>query len=151
SFGQRAMPSFDLAHTNYVISFGADFLGTWNSPVAQSVAYGEMRQGRPGNRGKFIQVEQRMSQTGASADEWMAPRAGTEGVMALGLAHVILKEKLRPPAGNNATRLIAGWSQGLQDYSPEQVERETGVPAERIERLAREMAAHVPAVAIIGG
>ena len=151
SFGQRAMPSFDLGHTNYVISFGADFLGTWNSPVAQSVAYGEMRQGRPGNRGKFIQVEQRISQTGASADEWMAPRAGTEGVMALGLAHVILKEKLRPPADNNATRLIAGWSPGLQDYSPEHVERETGIPAQRIERLAREMAAHVPAVAIIGG
>lgn len=151
SFGQAAMPSFDLAHTSYLISFGADVLGTWNSPVAQSVAYGEMRQGRPGSRGKFIQVEQRMSQTGASADEWIAPRAGTEGVMALGLAHVILKEKLRPAADNDATRLIAGWSQGLQDYSPEQVEKKTGVPAQRIERLAREMAAHLPAVAIIGG
>jgi anaerobic selenocysteine-containing dehydrogenase len=151
SFGQPAMPSFDLAHTSYVISFGADFLGTWNSPVAQSIAYGEMRQGRPGNRGKFIQVEQRMSQTGASADEWIAARPGTEGVMALGLAQVILKEKLRPPADNNVTHLIAGWSQGLQDYSSEQVEKKTGVPARRIERLAREMAAHLPAVAMIGG
>lgn len=151
SFGQAAMPSFDLAHTNYVISFGADFLGTWNSPVAQSVAYGEMRQGRPGNRGKFIHVEQRMSQTGASADEWIAARPGTEGVIALGLAHVILKEKLRPAADTNAIRLIAGWSQGLEDYSPEQVERKTGVSAQRIERLAREMATHLPAVAIIGG
>lgn len=150
-FGQAAMPSFDLAHANYVISFGADFLGAWNSPVAQSVAYGEMRQGRPGSRGKFIQVEQRMSQTGASADEWIAPRAGTEGIVALGLAHVILKDKLRPPADNEATRLIAGWSQGLTDYSPEQVETRTGVPAQRIERVAREMAAHLPAVAIIGG
>src|SRR5215471_1077021 len=151
SFGQAAMPSFDLAHTGYVISFGADFLGTWNSPVAQSVAYGEMRQGRPGNRGKFVHVEQRMSQTGANADEWIAPRAGTEGAMALGLAHVILKEKLRPAADNKATRLIAGWSQGLAEYSPEQVERKTGVPAQRIQRLAHEMAAHLPAVAIIGG
>jgi molybdopterin-containing oxidoreductase family iron-sulfur binding subunit len=113
SFGHAAMPSFDLAHTSYVISFGADFLGTWNSPVAQSVGYGEMRQGRPGSRGKFIQVEQRMSQTGANADEWIAPRPGTEGVMALGLAHVVLKEKLRPHVEDNATRLIAGWSEGL--------------------------------------
>jgi len=151
SFGQADMPSFDLAHTGYVISFGADFLGTWNSPVAQSIAYGEMRQGRPGNRAKFVQVEQRMSQTGANADEWIAPRAGTEGAMALGLAHVILKEKLRPAADNKATRLIAGWSQGLAEYSPEQVERKTGLPAQRIQRLAHEMAAHLPAVAIIGG
>jgi len=110
-----------------------------------------MRQGRPGNRGKFIQVEQRMSQTGASTDEWIAVPPGTEGVLALGLSHVILKEKLRSPADNSATRLVAGWGQGLQGYSPEQVERKTAVPAQRIERLAREMAANVPAVAIIGG
>ena len=31
----------------YVINFGADLLGTWNSPVSQSRAYGDMRQGRP--------------------------------------------------------------------------------------------------------
>ena len=73
-----------------MISFGADFLGTWNSPVAQSAAYGRMRQGRPGMRGAFVQVESRMSQTGANADEWVAGEPGTEGVLALGLAHVII-------------------------------------------------------------
>ena len=47
--------------------------------MAQSAAYGEMRQGRPAMRGKFVQVEPRMSQTGANADEWVpvspAPKA----------------------------------------------------------------------------
>ena len=150
SFGRATMPSFDLAHANYVISFGADFLGTWNSPVAQSIAYGEMRQGHPGSRGKLVQVEQRMSQTGANADEWVPVRPGMDGVLALGLAHVILKEKLRPTRENGET-LIAGWQQGLPDYSPEAVEKTAGVAAKRIERLAREMAAHTPAVAMIGG
>ena len=46
SFGYRQLPTFDLARSNYVLSLGADFLGTWNSPVAQNVGYGEMRQGR---------------------------------------------------------------------------------------------------------
>jgi anaerobic selenocysteine-containing dehydrogenase len=92
-----------------------------------------------------------MSQTGANADEWIAARPGTEGVMALGFAHVMLKEKLRPYVEDNATRLIAGWSEGLPDCAPAQVEGKTGIPAKRIERLAREMAAHVPAVAMIGG
>ena len=55
-----------------------------------------MRQGRPGMRGAFVQVEPRMSQTGASADEWVPVKPGTEGVLALGLAHVILADKLRP-------------------------------------------------------
>jgi len=50
SFGHEQLPTFDLEHSRYVISFGADFLGTWNSPVAQSAAYGRMRQGRRGVR-----------------------------------------------------------------------------------------------------
>ena len=91
SFGREQLPTLDLAHSRYVVSFGADFLGTWNSVVAQNVAYGDMRQGAPGQRGKFVQVEPRMSQTGANADEWVAIKPGTEGVLALGLAHVIMR------------------------------------------------------------
>lgn len=152
SFGYDQLPTFDLAHTNYVISFGADFLGTWNSPVAHGFAYGDMRQGRPGNRGKFVQVEARMSQTGGNSDEWIAARPGSEGDLALGFAHVILSEHLASAesAGAAGTR-IEGWREGLPDYSPEAVAWKTGVAPETIKRLAREMASHTPAVAIVGG
>ncbi len=151
AFGRAAMPSFDLERANYVISFGADFLGTWNSPVAQSIGYGEMRRGRPGNRGKFVQVEQRMSQTGANADEWVPSSPGSEGLLALGLAHVIVKEGLRSnPTEINSSREV---EEKLKDetYSPTQIATRTGISANRIERLAREMAAHPPSIAVIGG
>ena len=152
SFGHEQLPTFDLARTYYVISFGADFLGTWNSPVAQTAAYGAMRQGRPGVRAKFVQVEARMSQTGASADEWLPVRPGTEGVLALGLAHVILAARLRPAdSAGSAGSLIDGWAAGLPDYTPVEVERRTGVASARLERLAHELAERRPAVAIIGG
>ena len=151
SFGISAVPTVDIGHSNYVISFGADFLGTWNSPVAQSVAYGQMRQGRPGQRGKLVQIEPRVSQTGANADEWIAIKPGTEGVFALAIASVILNEKLRPPAAaGHAGSLIAGFSDGLSDYTPGKTAAQTGVPAEKVERLAREAAANAPAVALIG-
>src|SRR5205814_5030675 len=96
--------------SRYVLSFGADFLGTWNAAVPQSVGYGEMRQGNPGQRGKFVQVEARMSQTGANADEWIPVNPGTEGFLALGMAHVILKSKLRH--GDEA---------GFAEYAPTEV------------------------------
>ena len=152
SFGHEQLPTVDLAHSGYVISFGADFLGTWNSPVAQSVGYGKMRQNRSGIRGKFVQVESRVSQTGANADEWVAVHPGTEGLLALGLAHIILKEKLRhaAEAGVAGTR-IDGWHEGLLAYSPEAIAWKTGVPPETLTRLAREMAAQPPAVALVGG
>jgi menaquinone reductase, molybdopterin-binding-like subunit len=150
-FGRAAMPSFDLARSNYIISFGADFLGTWNSPVSQSIGYGEMRRARPGNRGKFIQVEQRMSQTGANADEWVPSSPGTEGLLALGLAHVIVKEGLR--SGQYATARSRDAEEKLKDetFSPTAIASKIGIAASRLERIAREMAAHPPAVALIGG
>jgi len=106
-----------------VIVFGADLLGTWNSTVAHSAAYGRMRQG---GRTKFVYVGERLSQTGANADEFIAIRPGTDGVLALGMARA-------------------------QGYAPEEVEQRTGVAAATVERLAREFAENAPAVAIIGG
>src|SRR5258708_17213982 len=76
-----------------------------------------------------------MSLTGASAEEWVAVKPGTEGALALGLAHVISD-------GKNAA---------FADYAPAAVEKITGVNAKRIERLAKELAAQKPAVAIVAG
>ncbi len=152
SFGHEQLPTFDLARSRFVIAFGADFLGTWNSPVAQNAAYGAMRQGRPGQRGAFVQVESRMSLTGASADQWVPVKPGTDGVLALGLAHVMLSNKLRPADGaGRAGAAIDGWSGGLADYTPARVEQVTGVSAKRVDRLARELVELGPAVAMIGG
>jgi menaquinone reductase, molybdopterin-binding-like subunit len=152
SFGREQLPTYDLANTRYLLSFGADFLGTWNAPVSHSRAYGEMRQGRPGVRGSFVQFEARMSQTGASADEWVPVKPGTEGVLALGIANVIIGANLRPAGGaGRAGSLLGGWTAGLTDYTPEQVAAVTSVPAPRIERLAREFAERTPSVAVVGG
>lgn len=152
SFGRHQLPTFDLARTRYVLNFGSDLLGTWNSPLAHSVAWGRMRQGRNGVRPKFVQIEPRVSQTGANADEWVAVRPGTEGALALGLAHVIVAKGLRPAAAAGlAGQQVAGWSDGLPDFTPDAVEKTTGVPAARIERLATEFATIGPAVAAIGG
>jgi anaerobic selenocysteine-containing dehydrogenase len=152
SFGREQLPTFDLASARAVVSFGADFLGTWNSPVSQAAAYGAMRQGRPGIRGTFIQVESRMSQTGANADQWVPIRPGTDGALALGLAHAIMAAKLVPVrAGRRAAALIDGWSAGLPAYTPAEVEKTTGVAASRVERLARGLVDRLPAVAIAAG
>jgi anaerobic selenocysteine-containing dehydrogenase len=136
SFGREQLPTIDLGQSRFVIGFGADFLGTWNSPVAQGAGYGAMRQGTRGVRGTFVQVESRMSQTGANADEWIPARPGTEGALALGLAHVIVRDR---------------GTGGFAAFTPAHVESVTGVPAAQIERLARSFASAKPAVAIIGG
>ncbi|HKV05043.1 MAG TPA: molybdopterin-dependent oxidoreductase [Candidatus Acidoferrales bacterium] len=151
SFGQAALPTLDLSQSKYVISFGTDFLGTWNSPVAQSIGYGQMRQGRPGERGKFVHFEPRISQTAASADEWIPVQPGSDGALALGIAHIIMAEKWRRSSvGDHAATLIDGWAQGLPEHAPDRIAAQTGVKTETIFRIAREAAGNSPAVALIG-
>lgn len=152
SFGREQLPTIDLGNARHVLSFGADFLGTWNSPVAHSAGYGRMRQGRPGMRGSFVQVEARMSQTGANADEWVPVSPGTEGVLALGLAREIIAANLRPATNaGRAGALIDGWASGLAGFAPDDVQRVTGVSPQRLSRLARQFAESTPSVAIVGG
>nr|MBA3967679.1 molybdopterin-dependent oxidoreductase [Nitrospirales bacterium] len=85
SFETHVLPHYDLAHADYLLSFGTPFLEHWLSPVSFGVAYGKFRQGRPMVRGRFIQVEPRLSLTAANADRWIPLRPGTEGLLALGI------------------------------------------------------------------
>jgi anaerobic selenocysteine-containing dehydrogenase len=91
SFGTEQLPYYDIRNTEYLLSFGADYLGTWLSPVHYGLSYGHLRQGRE-HRGKTVQVEPRMSLTGANADEWIAANPGSEGLLALGIAHALVSE-----------------------------------------------------------
>lgn len=143
-FGEKQLPYYDIAHSRYLLSFGADYLGNWLSPVHHSLAFGQSRQGGAA-RGRFVQIEPKMSVSGAAADEWIPARPGTEGALALGIAHQILA------AGGYSGNDADDWIAALLDYSPEKVAAQTGVPAETITRIAREFAHAEPGLAIGGG
>jgi len=145
SFGIDQLPYYDIKHADFVLSFGADYLGTWLSPVHHSLAYGHLRQGRDGRRGKTVQIEPRMSLTGANADEWIAAQPGTEGLLALGIAHAIVSE------GHYRGSDRDDWTTALAAYSPSRVSAETDVSEEIILRVAREFSASQASLAIAGG
>jgi len=138
TFGRAAIPTYDIAQAQLVMSFGADFLETFASPVEQARSFAAMR-ARP-QSGWFIAAEPRLSPTGAMADEWVAVRPGGEMALALGLVHVILREGL----GRGPAELVAA-------YGPDEVERQTDVPAATVERLARAFAGRTPSLAVAGG
>jgi anaerobic selenocysteine-containing dehydrogenase len=157
-FGFERLPEFDIEHARFVLSFGADFLGTWLSPVHYGYQYGVFRQGsyrperfepisRPEERGYLVQVEPRMSTTAANADEWVWVRPGREGLLALSMAQVLVAEGL----ADSAAAAAIGGSAALAAYGPERVADETGVEAERIRGLARRFAAEQPSLALAGG
>ncbi len=144
-FGEKNLPYYDLKNTRFLLSFGADFLGSWISPVHHSLGYGDSRQGRPDIRGQFVQIEPRMSLSGAAADEWIASRPGTEGILALGLAHHIVSKGLYQGADHD------DWVAILADYSAPKVAEQTDVPEATITRLADTFFHTDPSLAIGGG
>ncbi len=143
SMGGKTAPAFDLAAADYVLSLGSALLEAWSAPVHTMRAYGEFRQGRTGRRGKLLHAEPRLSLTGASADEWIAVRPGTEGTLALGIAGVLVSEGLYNK--DFVVERTRGFEElrGLleKSYPLERVAAETGIAVNTVLRIAREFAA----------
>jgi molybdopterin-containing oxidoreductase family iron-sulfur binding subunit len=76
----------DFADADLLVSFGADFLETWGSPVDYAWQFAQMHSFREGRRGKFVWVGPHRPLTGINADQWIAPKPGTEHILALALA-----------------------------------------------------------------
>ena len=144
-FGFDALPRYDFAAARYVLSFGVDFLETWLSPTEHAAAFAKGHAFRDGSMGRYVHVEPRMSMSGMSADEWIAPVPGTEALIALAMAHVILRDALAvAPPDVQRVRPV------LDAHAPEQVADRCGVSVETLERLAREFT-DAPSVALAGG
>lgn len=81
SFGVRAIPSYSFQKAAVIVSLGADFLGTWISPVEYSKQYSSGRRIDTKNpaMSKHIQIESMFSMTGANADERIAVKPSEMG------------------------------------------------------------------------
>jgi anaerobic selenocysteine-containing dehydrogenase/Fe-S-cluster-containing dehydrogenase component len=144
-FGTDAIPEYRFEDAAYVLSFGADFLETWVAPIQHARGFARSHGLNDGGMGRFVHIEPRMSMTAMNADEWIAPAPGTEAKLALAIAHVIVRDRLaQVPADVSRVRPL------VDAHSPSTVSAETGVPADTIERLAREFTAQ-PSLGVAGG
>jgi len=149
TFGTAAIPSYDFANAKYVLSFGADFLDTWLSPVEFQNAFARSHgfdAGRAASMAKFVYVGPRMSLTGMNADEWIATIPGTEGMLALAMAQVIVSQRLAPLPAD-----VGRLSGLLRRHTPRVVAAAIGVEQEAIVRLAIEFANSKGGLAVAGG
>ncbi|GAB4419347.1 MAG: hypothetical protein Kow002_06900 [Anaerolineales bacterium] len=136
--GQKGLPFFDVANADFVLSFGANFLETWLSPVAYTRGYAKLRKGQNRRRGLFAQVEPRMSQTAAKADEWISARPGTEGLVALAIGKLAAEAHGEVPAA-------------FEEVNVEEIAHAADVSVELLETVAMHWAEAERPLAIPGG
>ncbi|MFT4094361.1 MAG: TAT-variant-translocated molybdopterin oxidoreductase, partial [Niabella sp.] len=116
-FGKRALPSYRFANAKKVIvSIGADFLGTWLSPVEFQHGYALNRKIDEANpqMSKHYQFESFLSMTGANADERFNHRPSETGDVVLALAAAVGVPGVSAPAIANA-KLKAGIDKVAKD------------------------------------
>lgn len=137
AFGRDVVPHYDLENAEFLLSFGADFLETWLSPVAYGRGFARMSGEDHGEKGRFVFVGPRLNLTGQNADEWVPIRPGTEAAVALGMAAVLVEGGA--DAGPYASIVGA--------YDPASAAEASGLEVETIRDLAERFAAS-PSVAL---
>ncbi len=159
--GIYSLPAYDFENARYILSFSSNLLESYWSPVQALSAYGQFRRGNPEHRGKLVQIEPRLSITGIKADEWVPTPPGTEGLVALAIANMIIREVLyNKEFVTNHTFGFENWTDlrgkehvGLREfllseYGADAASKQTGIPVDTFIRLAREFASNQPSLAI---
>lgn len=91
-FGQRVVPSYHFDRANVIVSFDADFLGTWISPIEYAAQYSINRRitdVKKASLSRHIQVESHMTLTGSNADHRILVKPSEQGAAIVALYNAI--------------------------------------------------------------
>jgi molybdopterin-containing oxidoreductase family iron-sulfur binding subunit len=139
AFGSDVVPRYDFSAARFVVSFGADFLETWLSPVEHTRGFSRASSVEGEGKAPFVFVGPRLSLTGQNADEWIPIRPGGEAAVALGMAHVITGGE------GSAAGPYAGV---IREYDPATAAQAAGVEESDIRELAERFVEHGPGLAV---
>ena len=144
---ERGVP--DVRNSHYILNFGSN---PYETHEYYTGFIGRLMEGRIQRKAKLVTFDVRLSYTAGNSDEWFPISPGTDGIVALAMANIIIKSNL------HNKDFIQKWTnipihalaQYLSQYPPEMAEKISGVAASDIERIAKEFAMSMPAVAISG-
>src|SRR5690625_74466 len=130
-FGIDGVPVHDFSAAEVVVSFGADFMETWLSPIDYSHGFGQAHAYNEGRRGKLIVAAPHPSLTSLNADELLTILPATDYLVALAMSRAIVDAGLGS----------AGAAASLLDrVDVASAAAASGISEEKIRAVARESA-----------
>lgn len=104
-----------------------------------------------GRGATFVVIDPRRTQTAERAHLLVQPRPGTDGALALGLAHLLIAEDLVDHAFIEAHVLgFDAFTEAVKGWTPQRTSEVTGVPQELLWRLAQDLGCVKPATISAG-
>lgn len=141
TLGARWSPPYaDVVHSKVILIWGHNPAGT--APHFMPFLKDAQRNGC-----RVVVIDPRRTRTARTADWHLAPRPGSDGALALGMAHAIYCEGLHDEDWLAAHTV--GWPQlreRIMEYPPERAAEITELPVEDIVRLARLYAGQKPSL-----
>jgi anaerobic selenocysteine-containing dehydrogenase len=137
--GWWSFPVPDIERTDLLIVMGANPAASQGSLLAAPDVMGIIDSIR--KRGKVIVVDPVRTATAARADEWLPITPGTDAALLLAVVHTLFAENL-VRLGDVEPHLdgVDRMRDAATEWSPERVAAVTGITADRIRTLARELA-----------
>lgn len=133
-FGVKGLPSYHMEEADLLVSFGADFLETWLSPVEYARKFKEMHSLHDGKKGFFVYISPYQSLTGANSDFWISCNPGSEAAIALG----ILREALSyDDRGRLPNTMRESLKRTAHPFTREKVIEVSGIASNHYEKLLR--------------
>ncbi|MCA9000416.1 MAG: molybdopterin-dependent oxidoreductase [Planctomycetes bacterium] len=158
--GVSELPVYDWSNAAFVLSLSSGVLDTSCQLLHFVRALGE--KGRKAERARVFHVDSVHSRAAMVADESLQTAPGTHGALALGLAHILVRDgKYDAEFVEQHTSGFEDWEDAagtshmgfktlLDRYTPEKVADICQVPVEKIERIARLLVTHRPSFALVG-
>jgi molybdopterin-containing oxidoreductase family iron-sulfur binding subunit len=131
-FGVDGLASYHMDQADILVSFGADFLETWLSPVEYAWKFDAMHAYKDGHKNLFFQIAPCQNLTGANADHWLACKPGSESVVALGLVRQALDIGKAKSLPKSFQKFL---NQATAPYTQAVVLEQSGIQLELYEKL----------------
>jgi molybdopterin-containing oxidoreductase family iron-sulfur binding subunit len=138
-FGLASIPDYKFEEADIIVSFGADFLGTWGSPIENAARYAKKRKVTVENpkMSRHIQVENGMSMTGSNADNRILVKPSEQGAaiaflasqLGIGVSVPSLNDKAKKALTKVAAELQAAKGKSIVISSSNDVNEQTLVNA----------------------
>ena len=135
-----AIPVPDLDRTSYLLMLGANPYESNGSLCTAPDFPGRLEAIRE-RGGKVVVVDPRLTKTAKNADEHVPIRPGADGHLLLAMVHVLFAEDLVSELDPSVFSGLDALRAAVEPFSPEAVAEHTGIDADTIRRLTREIAA----------
>ena len=141
-FGLPVIPDYRLDACELVVSFSADVLESWISPVQFARQFADMHSLRDGKMGRMVYVGPRLSMTAANADEYLQVSPGEEYLVALAMIQALID--------NGWTNCDMGWVKSVLRAADPLKNLPAGITANQVTELALAFAKARGSVALAG-